>query len=70
MQSYRCKCGKAEFFGSDSPKDCQGCDECGTTFAQHPDHHKERIPHDPKPQFDRNTGKSSAPYCRSCYAKL
>ena len=70
MQHYRCQCGKAEYFDSGMPpQDCQGCDECGTTYAQHPDLHKRRIPHDWKPQFNRDTGKPDRGYCRRCYAR-
>lgn len=68
---WRCKCGKAEYYESGMPpQDCQGCDECGTTYAQSPDGHKPRIPHDPKPQFNRDTGRPDRPYCRRCHQRL
>ena len=45
MQQYRCKCGKRTAWGSMSLAACQGCEECNTTFAQHPDRHKPLAPH-------------------------
>lgn len=68
MQYYKCKCGKAEYFSSGCPpQDCQGCDECGSTFGLGPKAHPERIPHDPKPQFSRETGELSHYICSRCY---
>lgn len=32
MQTYRCKCGKSESFGSLGPDRCHGCSECGTAL--------------------------------------
>jgi len=51
---------------SDGAHDCQGCDKCNTTYAGHPDHHKELQPHEWGTKFDQNTGK---PYkiCELCY---
>lgn len=70
MQFWRCQCGKSEKYESGMPPQaCEGCDECGTTYAQHPDDHKPRIDHDWKPQFDRNTGEPGRPVCRRCYAR-
>lgn len=67
---YRCKCGKSEYYGSGmTPQPCEGCDECGTTYATRADDHKERAPHDWKPQFNENTGKPDRPLCRVCYAR-
>ena len=65
MQHYRCKCGESYSFGSMSPMDCQGCDICNTTYAQHPDHHKERKPHTMVTKYNQDTGK---PYqiCSMC----
>ena len=71
MQVWRCKCGKRQRFESGMPpKDCQGCEECGTTLAQHPDGHKPLQPHRPKKQFDRNTGQPARPICEDCYATI
>jgi len=46
--------------------DCQGCTECNTTFAHHPDYHKELQPHNWKIVYNENTGK---PYkrCKDCH---
>ncbi len=65
MQAYRCKCGEAKYFGSDVPKPCQGCKKCGTTYAQHPDHHKEIEPH----EFEILYDDKGRPYevCKRCY---
>lgn len=68
MNYRRCKCGKCESWESGmAPADCSGCEECGTTFSGHPDGHKPLIPHDWRPQFDRNTGKPDRPMCTRCY---
>jgi len=70
MQYWRCKCGKRSLHESGmTPKNCQGCDECGTTYAQHPDDHKEKIPHDFEPRFDPITGNAARPVCRRCYMR-
>lgn len=66
MQHYRCKCGKATGFGSMGFQDCQGCDECGTTYAQHPDHHKKRIDHDWEDRYNSKTGKQDRKICNRC----
>lgn len=59
MQYYRCKCGQRQMQTSmGSPKDCQGCSECNTTYAQYPDDHKPLEPHDYSvTMYDQNTGK-------------
>lgn len=70
MQLMRCKCGKAEIYHSGMhPRDCQGCDECGTTFAYRPSDHKPREPHDWQPRFDPKTGAPDRPMCKRCYAR-
>lgn len=51
MQYYRCECGESEFYGSDSPRPCMGCDECGTTYAQSPTGHRPRESHQWRPRF-------------------
>lgn len=52
---------------TDSPCDCQGCKKCNTTYAGHPDNHKELQPHTWKTMYNQNTGK---PYkrCDKCHA--
>lgn len=66
MRYQRCKCGKATQSTSMGSQDCQGCSECKTTFAGHPDHHKELQPHDWGTRYNQNTGK---PYkvCNKCH---
>lgn len=65
MQYYRCKCGNLESWGSDGTTPCRACPKCGTTLAQHPDDHRQPVPHKWQTQYDQNTGK---PYeiCRVC----
>ncbi len=71
MNYLRCKCGAAEYFESGMPpQPCQGCSECGTTYAYAPDGHKPLIPHDPKPQFDRNTGEPDGGICKRCFRRI
>lgn len=69
MRAWRCKCGKSKGFGSDWPRDCEVCEDCGSTFASHPDHHPEPIPHDPKKMYNQNTGEPEY-YCRRCFKRL
>ena len=62
MRHYSCKCGEAEFFGSDTPSPCQGCEKCKTNFYGQPlkPHKFDRV------LYNQNTGK---PYhiCSVCY---
>jgi hypothetical protein len=68
MQFYRCQCGASEYYGSgEFPKPCEGCDKCGTTFAQRSEDHKPRAPHVWREQFDHDTGKPVRPICSVCY---
>lgn len=46
---------------------CQGCEECKTTFAGHPDHHKELQPHDWVVRYNQTTGKPCN-VCKRCSA--
>lgn len=70
MQTWRCKCGNRKYYESGMPpRDCQGCEECGTTYAQSPEGHKPLQPHTWKPQFDRNTGEPTRPICSQCGAR-
>lgn len=65
MRTLRCKCGECIMWTTDSPSDCQGCKSCNTTYAGHPDHHKELQPHTWKIVYNENTG---LPYnrCEKC----
>lgn len=66
MRTSNCKCGKSTYFGSGmTPHDCEGCDECNTTYG----FHKERKPHDWKKQYNVNTGKLSHKICKVCYER-
>ena len=68
MQYWQCKCGKKKRFESGmAPRDCQGCDECGTTYAQSPKGHKPKAPHNFKIEYDINTGKPKRRRCIHCH---
>ena len=72
MKHYRCECGKVRFFGSDSPQPCQGCDDCGTTLAQSPTMHKERIPHHytTEEMFRDGVKIKTRVYCTRCLEEV
>ena len=65
MRHLRCECGKATCMTSMGASPCQGCEECKTTYAEHPDYHKELQPHKWETKYNTNTGK---PYkiCSVC----
>ncbi len=65
MIHRRCGCGKSESWESGMPpQDCDGCDDCGTTFGPP---HKPRVPHDWEPRFNSKTGKQDRRKCRKCH---
>lgn len=66
MRTLRCKCGDRTAWTTDGFQDCQGCPKCNTTYAGHPDGHKELQPHTWGTMYNENTGK---PYkrCTKCY---
>ncbi len=66
MRYVRCKCRNREGWTSDSFQDCQGCPDCKTTFASHPDNHRPLQPHDWETVYNERTGK---PYkrCKNCH---
>lgn len=67
MRYMRCKCGKAEYWdGGVPPQPCEGCDECGTTYAGHPDYHKAIEPHEWEPRFNTRTGEQDRRICKRC----
>lgn len=66
MQYLRCKCGKATCSTSMGVQDCQGCAECKTTFAGHPDHHEELKEHEWVTRYNTHTGKPFK-QCSKCY---
>ena len=65
MQYYRCKCGLRRMFGSDTPRPCEGCDQCNTTLEQDPDHHTTPEPHQWVTKYNQNTGARKQ-VCRHC----
>lgn len=69
MIYWRCRCGKSEYWESGMPPQaCQGCSECGTTLATHPDRHQDVIPHDWEPRYNPRTGAPDKRLCRRCHA--
>jgi hypothetical protein len=70
MQYFRCKCGRCTSWSSaGSGPDCRGCEECKTTFAQHPDYHRPLQPHIWRTIVDSRTGKPSHRECEICYTR-
>ena len=73
MKQYRCKCGKARMWNSgEMIHDCEGCEECKTTFAQAPEDHRELRPHQfeeiTKVKFENGIETITAhyEYCKLC----
>lgn len=67
MQYSRCKCGKCERWDSgEAVHPCEGCEACGTTFAQGPDGHLPLEPHEWEPRFNPLTGDPDRPECKRC----
>lgn len=69
MIYYQCKCGEAKYYGSGmSPRDCEGCKKCGTTFAQSPTGHKSLAAHDFNDKRTIEDGiETDESFCRKCY---
>lgn len=65
MQYLRCKCGNVTAWSSMGTYDCEGCSECQTTLAAHPNNHRPLQPHKMVTSYNQNTGK---PYkrCANC----
>jgi len=66
MQYYRCKCGKCEIVGSDSPLVCDGCESCGSNLTTHPSLHKSPKPHD-WTEYYIMVGEEKVTYIACCY---
>ncbi len=63
----RCKCGKAEYWdGGISPQPCQGCTECGTTYAGSPSGHSPLEPHQYVQRYSPATGEPTHRHCSRC----
>lgn len=68
MQHWRCQCGELTISESGMPpQDCDGCDDCGTTFAQSPGGHKPREPHKMRPRFNPSDGLPEGGSCSVCF---
>ena len=71
MNYRRCQCGKCESWESGMhPQDCEGCRECGTTFASHPDGHKPIQPHVLDLRYSDKTGEPSHFICKKCRQRV
>lgn len=46
MRYYRCKCGNRSSLSSYGPPACAKCAQCGSDLAEHPDEHRDPVPHD------------------------
>lgn len=69
MRYMRCKCGKRECWTSMGHADCDGCEKCNTTLEEHPDDHREPIPHviGMRWKIDQQTGERYiATNCTRC----
>ena len=70
MRYERCKCGKVESWGSISTQDCNGCKECKTTLASHPDNHRQLEDHDYiKVKVDSDVGEAYKIICSKCHKR-
>ena len=69
MQYYRCKCGKAEAWGSMPPYQCSSCKHCGSDLAQAPDLHRDPVPHDFShvEQVRTDEGPKPLTRCKYCH---
>lgn len=68
MQYRRCKCGKAERWDSGwAVRECEGCGECQTTYAQRAEDHKPLQPHDYEPYYMGGSGPNPAQICKRCH---
>ena len=65
MKYYRCKCGKKTAWSTRGVQDCEGCKECGTTLAEHPEEHKPVADHAAVVYYRQTDG---SPYlvCSKC----
>ena len=71
MNYRRCKCGKCESWESGMPpRDCQGCDECKTTFASGKSGHKPLMPHTLALRYSELTGEPSHYICTECLTQV
>jgi len=63
MKYWKCKCGKCEAFGSDSPPPCISCSDCGTDYTGNkPIEHLWSIE-----QVETDEGLKPLSRCRYCY---
>lgn len=72
MQFWRCKCGKQTIHESGcSPAPCEGCPDCGTTFAQYPSDHKTPERHDPAEEWVIRKGEPTKILrCQRCHKEV
>lgn len=72
MIYMQCKCGKSTYTHSGlPPKECQGCEICGTTYATNPMDHKALVLHHPEPRYDERTGeRKNYDVCMHCHSRI
>lgn len=63
MRYWHCKCGKCEAFGSDPPKPCMVCPECGTDYMGNPPKDHDWVVE----QTETDEGPKPLSRCRYCY---
>ena len=66
MRTLKCKCGDKTMWATGGVHDCEGCEDCQTTYADSPDNHKPLQPHDWGVRYNVNTGNEYK-VCKICF---
>ena len=67
MRYMRCKCGqRTRYTSMGAGRDCEGCRECQTTYAEAPNEHHDLQPHEWRPSYDERTGEVRYQVCEKC----
>jgi len=69
MNYSKCQCGKVESRSSQGHRPCEGCEDCGTTFAQNPNDHKKKEPHGwvTRTTLEDGVQVENRTYCKNCF---
>lgn len=68
MQYKQCKCGKAQRWDSGyGVQPCEGCEECQTTFAGHPEGHQPLQPHTFEVYYEGGKEPNPVQMCTRCH---
>lgn len=73
MNRWTCECGKTTWVESGMPpRDCQGCDECGSTlsFNHKAMPVKKKNEHDLHIRYSEKTGKPKFYLCHTCWERI